>query len=138
MSDDVTNKVDFLESDDIKDNLVIIKINQLYKPGMSADELYDGTRGFWRRKIESVSDADYALSVANGMVLEVYKIDGWFEAGTTHMKTGRKPSKSGRIEFTGKVAPEDIRKRYINKCVRHLFKYGNANPVNLFYAGKQK
>ena len=54
---------EYLTREDIKDDLVVIKINKTYRDGMSAEELYDYTRGIWRRKIESVSIADHALCV---------------------------------------------------------------------------
>ena len=34
------------------------RINKAYHDGMSESELYDATRGIWRRKIESVSLQD--------------------------------------------------------------------------------
>ena len=37
-----------------------------------------------------------------------------------------------RIEFTGKLAPEGIRRKYIGKSVAVLFKFGEANPVKFF------
>ena len=40
---------------DLTENVVMIRINKAYHDGMSANELYDATRGIWRRKIESVS-----------------------------------------------------------------------------------
>ena len=43
----------YLTLEDIKDNLVVIKINQTYKECKSAEALYDYTRGIWRRNVES-------------------------------------------------------------------------------------
>ena len=43
---------------DLTENVVMIRINKAYHDGMSANELYDATRGIWRRKIESVSLQD--------------------------------------------------------------------------------
>ena len=43
---------------DLTENVVMIRINKAYHDGMSANELYDATRGIWRRKIESVSQQD--------------------------------------------------------------------------------
>ena len=69
-----------LTESDIKHNIVIIKINQTYHKGISERELYECTRGFWKRKIESVIQAQYALSIVDGIVIEVYKIDRWMPA----------------------------------------------------------
>lgn len=126
--------MEFLSERDIHHDLVVIKINRTYYDGMSAEALYDYTRGIWKRKIESVRVADYALSVVYGIVIEVYKIDHWMPASETKF-TARKvdPIKAAeRIAFVGKVAEDSVRKRYIGKSVAKLFKYGDANPVRLF------
>lgn len=126
--------MEFLSERDIHHDLVVIKINRTYYDGMSAEALYDYTRGIWKRKIESVSVADYALSVVYGIVVEVYKIDHWMPATETKF-TARKvdPKKAAeRIAFEGSVAEESVRKRYIGKSVANLYKYGDANPVRVF------
>jgi len=124
----------YLSLDDIQDNLVVIKINQTYKPGISAEALYDYTRGIWRRKIESVSIADYALCVVYGEVKEVYEIDGWMPATKAVFKTRTcDPERcSKRIAFVGRVADDKIRNRYIGRSVAKLYKYGEASPVKMF------
>ena len=65
----------YLSPPDITEDVVIIKINRSYYPGISALELYDVTRGCWKRKIESVESAKYALATYKGEVVEVYKIN---------------------------------------------------------------
>ena len=85
-----------LQPKDITENIVIIKINQLYRFGMSELELYETTRGIWRRKIESVQDAEYALAVSHGTVVEVYQIDQWYPAGTIPMQTRTLDPEIGR------------------------------------------
>ena len=94
-------------------------------------ELYETTRGIWRRRIESVKDAEYALAVNKGTVVEAYSIDGWYPAGTFPMTTRKlDPNRcKNRIEFTGKLAPEEIRRKYIGKSVAGLYKFGEASPV---------
>lgn len=126
--------MEYLTERDIHHDLVVIKINRTYYDGISAEALYDYTRGIWKRKIESVSVADYALSVVFGIVVEVYKIDHWMPASETKF-TARKvdPKKAAeRIAFVGSVAEESVRKRYVGKSVANLYKYGDANPVRVF------
>ena len=124
----------YLSLQDIKDNLVVIKINKSYYEGISAEALYDYTRGIWKRSLKSVSVADYALSVVYGIVVEVYEIDHWIPASEAKF-TARKvdPKKAAdRIAFVGRVATDSIRNRYVGKSVANLFKYGAANPVVSF------
>ena len=123
----------YLERKDLEENLVVIKINRSYKEGMSEQELYEVTRGKWKRRLENVQHIKYALSVCKGIVVEVYEIDSWAEA-TPDFEDKFKyyPSRYGRIEFTGKVASKIIRDKYIGKSVAHLYKYGEANPIKTF------
>lgn len=124
----------YLSHEDITDDLVVIKINQTYHKGMSARELYEYTRGYWKRKIESVSPAKYALSVVFGEVKEVYKIDRWVPASEADnvIREYNPVRHSNRIAFYGEVAPDSIRKKYIGKSVKDLYKNGEADPVKLF------
>ena len=122
-----------LRRENIKDNLLMIRINQLYHNGMSDLELYEATRGYWSLDVEHAREVDYVLAVYQGMVLEVYKPIEWLPAGTTFMETRDDEDGNfleGRYEFVGKIANEKIRKRYVNKSVSGLFEQGNANPIH--------
>ena len=119
---------------DITDDIVVIKINQSYYEGISSAALYDYTRGIWKRSLKTVSEADYALSVVYGIVVEVYEIDRWVPATDT-VFTSRKvdPKRAAeRVAFEGKVAKDSVRKRYIGKSVAYLFENGAANPCVSF------
>ena len=122
-----------LTLEDIRENIVIIKINKSYRVGMSENELYDVTRGCWKRKIASVEKADYALAVVNGIVKEVYQIDEWLPAENVVRETipYNETTDAGRIVFRGRAADEEIRKKYLNQSVIGLFKRGDANPVKV-------
>lgn len=41
----------YLSLSDITDDLVVIKINGSYYEGISAEALYDYTRGIWKRSL---------------------------------------------------------------------------------------
>ncbi len=122
-----------LRLEDIRENIVIIKINKSYRAGMSETELYDVTRGCWKRKIASVENADYALAVVYGIVKEVYQIDEWLPAENEVRETipYNEAVDAGRIIFKGRTADEKIRKRYLDYSVAGLFKRGEASPVKV-------
>lgn len=127
------NMVQELTLEDIKENIVIIKINKSYREGMSETELYDVTRGCWKRKIASVEKADYALAVVYGIVKEVYQIDKWFPAENEVRETSpyNEAVDAGRIIFKGRTANEEIRKKYLDHSVAGLFKRGEVAPVKV-------
>ena len=124
----------YIERQDIKENIVVIKINESYYEGISAEALYDYTRGIWYRSLKSVSGAEYALSVVNTIVVEVYKIDHWMPGTKAVFKTRKVDLKEAarRIAFVGKVADDPIRNRYIGKSVSHLYERNASNPCVSF------
>lgn len=127
------NMVQELTLENIKENIVIIKINKSYREGMSETELYDVTRGCWKRKIASVEKADYALAVVYGIVKEVYQIDEWLLAENEVRETipYNEAVDAGRIIFKGRTADEEIRKKYLDYSVAGLFKRGEVAPVKV-------
>ena len=132
------NKIPFLSVEDIADDIVIIKINRSYNPSMSALELYDITRGCWKRRIDSVSNAKYALATVYGEVVEVYKIDYWLPSPALNRETIPYDAEveKRRIGFFGSVAEQKVREKFICKSVKNFFKKGEANPVKLIKADK--
>ena len=132
------NIITFLSVDDITDDTVIIKINKSYTPYMSALELYDITRGCWKRRIDSVSSAKYALATVYGEVVEVYKIDYWVPSILLNRQTipYDRAIEKGRIGFFGCVAEQKVREKFIGKSVKNFFKKGEANPVKLIKSEK--
>ncbi len=122
-----------LTMEEIRENIVIIKINKSFRKGMSETELYDVTRGCWKRKIASVEKADYALAVVYGIVKEVYQIDKWLPAESEVRETipYNEVADAGRIIFKGRVADEEIRKKYLDYSVTGLFKKGEVSPVKV-------
>lgn len=126
-----------MKSIEITEPAILIRINKTYSPTMSSESLYDYTRGRWKLKIERAKKLKIALSIFDGIVVEVFEIISWHKGGTT--ESSRKPddrpelnstkSLIGRYEFKGHIASENIRKKYLNKSVKQYFKKGNMNPI---------
>lgn len=115
---------------EIDDKAIIIRISQKYNPNMSAESLYEATRGVWKLSKRRASCADIAFSVADGVILEVYEIISWHDAGTTIYYTrGDVHDYDGRFEFVGKLANEKTRSKYLGQSVKSYFKKGSSNPI---------
>ncbi len=127
-----------LYSKDFDDDVILIRINQLYQNEMTAHGLYEVTRGYWRVNLEKAQKARYAMAVYYGMVLEVYEIVPWFPAFSTmmHRSVTDKEAIRGRYEFVGKTAEETIRKKYRDKSVASIFSKGDQNPIRYVFANK--
>lgn len=111
---------------------VAININQTYDPAMSAEELYDFTRGVWRLDRDRADSARYAFAVYRGKIIEVYQIQKWYRAGRTEYVTGRTFSDKEletRFEFVGRVATDEVRNRFRGK---HLSDSHAQNPIKYF------
>lgn len=113
---------------EVNDPVLLIRINKLYRHGMSDDELYDVTRGVWKLGPRR-THAKYAFAVFQGVVREVYEIRGWYPAWTTPYKYQRKVDAPGRWEFVGFKAQEPVRSLYRLRSVAHYFRPGQRSPV---------
>lgn len=124
-----------LTMDDITDNIILIKVTQKYQNNMTSHELYEITRAYWKVSIEQAQKAKYALAIYDGMVLEVYEIAQWFPALSTIMAQREENPKDveGRSEFVGKIAAEEIRRKYKDKSVSTLFARGAQNPIRYIF-----
>ena len=99
--------------------ILIVKLNQKYRPGMSSEGLYEASRQYWvvgprRDKVK------YVVAAYRGQSLEVYRIDEWYEVEFRGKK---------RWAFRGVVASDDIRDELVSKSIRNLNKKGASNPV---------
>lgn len=110
---------------EVREPALLITINKLYRSGMTAEELYEATRGIWKlgRDRERV---EIALAVYQGVVREVYRIREWHPAGTLPYRTRDASgfAATGRWEFEGEVA-HDLRDAYVGFSVGK----GGQNPI---------
>lgn len=105
---------------------ILITVNKLYKPDMSADDLYKITRSAWKISESKANSIKLVCAVYRGIIREVYVADKW----QVH------PDRNGRLYFDGSVAPEAMRSKYLFKSVKQKAKQGAANPIK--YVGLKK
>jgi hypothetical protein len=116
----------------IREPAILIRINKLYRYGMSDAELYDATRSAWKVGRRRREQAKFAFAVFESVVREVYSITHWLPGGSTFNARwkGRATQREDRWEFVGTIAEPTIRDRYINRYVGHLFTQGAQNPIS--------
>jgi hypothetical protein len=91
----------------IKERYMTFYINKTYSTNLSEIEIYDATRQFWtnvskdKRTKNKQGKLDYpiALSIYDSVVIRVYSIVDWFEAGSTF--STRTTKKTNAFEFVG-------------------------------------
>ncbi len=90
------------------------------------NNLYDATRHCWMAG-KRVNDYQYVLAVIDKQVREVYKVKSWYHA---KMWENDEKDVTGRWEFDGEVAPNNIRDQWVNKIIPIKFrKQGMASPL---------
>ena len=116
----------------IREPSILIRINKLYRYGMSDAELYDATRSAWKVGRRRREQAKFTFAVFEGVVREVYSITQWLPGGSTYNVRwkGRATERKDRWEFVGTIANSAVRDRYINRYVGHLFTQGAQNPIS--------
>ena len=114
----------------IDDPVILIRINKLYRRGISPLELLEATRGIWKVGPRR-EGARYAFAVFDGLVREVYEISSWHPALTLAYQTRDLTQRDagGRWEFDGVVANEQVRTKYRNKSVHQYFTRGHQSPT---------
>ncbi len=106
--------------------VIMFKLAKSYKKDMEPWQLYAVTRGQWKMNINIASQYKYAFACDAGHVIEVFEIDSWHKCGETmsvkekeyRKINGLYVGEEGRIEFIGKVAPDEIRNLYKNTNVK--------------------
>jgi len=137
MSIDQINSAYNQQEIEIIEPSILIRINQAFRYSMSEIELYDFTRGQWKLNPENAKKAKYAFAIYKGIIQEVYEVFDWYEAGKTfsirtnniNIDSRIEDDLTGRYEFIGNIAKEDIRNKYKYKSVNKYFNKGNSNPI---------
>lgn len=106
-----TEKLDTIEP------CILIKINK----SKTERNLYDATRMAWKVNPARAQKARYGLAVYEGVVLEMFSINGWYPCPEI---------RPGRWAFEGEVEKNDcLRAQHVGKVVQDIFPKGAANPI---------
>jgi hypothetical protein len=108
---------------DIDVPAVLVNLRRQFERGLSEQQLYERTRGFWTLNPERHPSVKYGMAVALGIIREVYEISSW----TRHVaqeivesdlrKADNAVSKSKvRWAFDGTIA-FSIRERFVGKSI---------------------
>ena len=119
---------------------ILIKIEREWHPALTADQLYERTRRYWRCRPEKLpTPPRYALSVARGLIREVFDIHSWEDYPdmsqvvidpTRHQQRRSEADQKGQARkgFIGAVTSDErLRAALIGKSVRH-FPFGKGAP----------
>ena len=110
---------------EISDPVLAININRGYKRGMSFDEIYFATKQAWIVGEKTRKTKRYVLSEYNGIIIEVFEIHRWYKVKTKNNIV------NNRWGFDGKVAPQEVRMKYLNRSIAHIKKKGSQGSTRV-------
>ncbi|RZK26818.1 MAG: hypothetical protein EOO43_01645 [Flavobacterium sp.] len=118
--------------DAIDDDCILININRKYpkKKTTESISIYDATKEIWTINKRNLSKIKYVLSEYRGLIVEVFKVEQWYEKERGYLPTSKR---SGETKigygFNGVVAIDNVRDKYINKSIAHTKKKGTASVI---------
>ncbi len=102
----------------IAKDCLIININKSYKRGSGENAIYEATKQTWDIKEERRQVANYVLSEYKGLIVEVFKVDHWYDNERGYNPSAKKYGQTYMgAGFNGTVAEDSIRNLYINKTI---------------------
>jgi len=107
--------------------LILIRVPRRWQPSMTAGELHEVTRGWWRLAIHKGPRARFAATVSKGVVRAVYRIDAWRERVPGDRDWQHDIDREPRLGFIGAEAP--ALGQLLNTSVKHHFKPGQSGPL---------
>ncbi len=130
-----------LTMDDIKHHIMMLKINQRYKVGMTSEELYDAVRGVWRAKMSRAREVEYVFGIYNGRIVAVYTPTKWYVSKEAPEEFARlrqelTPKLADRLFFVDMsfeqgLPPDENQKFYLGKTIHNLnINIKSQNPVS--------
>lgn len=110
---------------DVDVSAILIRPSRMWYPGMSTDDLYEATSGWWKLGPRR-EKAKYAFAVVHGVVRSAWRIDGWRPRREGDREWQDDPPGKPRWGFVGRPAPE--LERYLRRSVGHYWKRGAQSP----------
>ena len=92
-----------LNTDDIKDRVLLLNINITYREGMTEEEVLDIAYRAWRVDDTRKNNVDYALAVYKDEIKGVFEILSW----------EKDIAEKGKWAFKGRIAEPRIRDKYM-------------------------
>ena len=117
--------------DKIGDDCIVININRQYNRACGSDAIYLATKQAWKIGKKRTAKIHFVLSEYRGLIVEVFKVDDWYEITRTYGANCKNAGKSyTAYGFNGKIADNYIRNLYINKSIADRKVQGRSNPIS--------
>jgi uncharacterized protein len=116
---------------------IIIKIERQWTPALTPGQLYERTRRYWKANpARHRPRPTHALSVARGIVREVYRIEGWEEYRSwpadrdlSRILDAEEDWSEGHLRRGFRGEPDPALADLLGCSVRHITLVGTQNPI---------
>ena len=108
--EEVRQRYQALPLNTMSNDCVIININRKFRRWSNTFDIYQATKQKWVIARWRIGNPEkpllkYVLSEFDSIIVEVFEVEQWYEIGK-------------RWGFEGKVAPENVRKLYLNRRIK--------------------
>lgn len=129
-----------LSAADIKNKILVIKINKYYQRDMDPVDIYNGVRGIWRVSGKRVREVEYVFGVYHSLIVGVYKPTAWYTCKDAMDRLPRKDlvitsRNENRMffvdeQFEQRISIDEMAAFYFGKSIAGLHVNHSAqNPV---------
>jgi hypothetical protein len=122
------------ETSQIPHNSMLIKMTKTWSLGMSAQDVYEFTRGWWPLSFHRASKVRYVFAIPNFVIRAVYEVpkNGWRYRVKGDRDWQHDVGKNPRVGFDG-VDVTDRFPHLVNKSVLHVYGEGQAKRSSTKY-----
>lgn len=119
-SDEIIRLYNAEKLNSISPDCIVININKQYKRGFGEEWIYLATKETWSIDKKKIPNIRYVLSEYKGLIVEVFEVEKWYPKERGYNPWAKKfGDKKIGFGFDWKIAPAEIRKKYINKSIAH-------------------
>jgi len=132
----------------IPHNSMLVKPTELWRRGMTRDDLWEVTRGWWHLSKQRISSIRYVFSIPNFVIRAVWEVQpsdwreqgvgdrGWDNVSNERADVGEKRTRRG---FTSRVDVSNTKfASVLNKSVEHFFLEGQGKRANVTYLDDER
>lgn len=129
-SDEIIRLYNAEQLHSIPSDFIIININKQYKRGFGEEWIYLATKQTWSIDKKRIPNIRYVLSEYRGLIVEVFEVEKWYSKERGYNPWAKKfGDKKIGFGFDGKIATDEIRRKYVNKSISHKKKKWMASVI---------
>ncbi|WP_330111683.1 hypothetical protein VSU16_02560 [Cetobacterium somerae] len=105
----------------MKEECLLVIVNQSYKEGMTQEEIYKIARKSWRVSLDKLSSLKYVFAISNSKIVGMFECYDWHEI-KDEKNLEYNGENLGRKYFNGTLVKENILKKYLSSDISFITK----------------